>query len=300
MSSASKEFLKGEFHQHIRSLQDQITQAIKKIDPQIKLIEDPWKRKDYAGNDGGGGITRVFQGDIIENAGVNTSLVYGKVNPEFAKKIGGTNDEMMATGISLIIHPKNPRVPTVHANYRMIQAGDNFWFGGGQDLTPFYPHVEDFKYFHQVLKNACEPYGVYEDWKEKCDTYFTNTHRDNEMRGIGGIFFDHYFSGDLKTDFSMIKQISNSFIESYFPIVEKRVQEEYSEADEDFQLHRRGRYVEFNLLHDRGTSFGLKSNGRTDSILVSLPARCKFSYQYKPQENSPHEQMMKYYKPFDW
>lgn len=231
---------------------------------------------------------------------MNTSLVHGAVSDDFAKQIGGTNNTMWATGISLIIHPRNPRVPTSHANFRMIQAGDKYWFGGGADLTPYYPHVEDFKYFHNVWKEACGPYGYYEQWKKTCDEYFVNKHRNNEMRGVGGIFYDHYNSGDLDSDYKMFTEISESFIDSYFPIVEKRKDEAYTEEDEDFQLHRRGRYVEFNLLHDRGTHFGLKSNGRTDSILISLPARCKFSYAYKPKPDSIHNEMMQYYFPKDW
>lgn len=206
---------------------------------------------------------------------------------------------MWAAGISLIIHPRNPRVPTVHANFRMIVAGEKFSFGGGADLTPFYPHPEDFTYFHEVWKKACAPYQCYEEMKKVCDRYFVNTHRKDargtEMRGVGGIFFDHMNTGNIDSDFLMVKNLSESFIQSYFPIVEKRKDEAFSEEDVDFQLHRRGRYVEFNLLHDRGTMFGLKTNGRVDSILISLPARAKFSYQYKPRAGSPHEEMMSYY-----
>ena len=291
---------KSRFADHVKLLQDKITQKLRDIDPELQLTEDIWERLDYEGNPGGGGRTRAFSGNIIENAGVNTSLVHGAVSDAFAKQIGGTDNTMWATGISLIIHPRNPRVPTSHANFRMIQAGDKYWFGGGADLTPYYPHVEDFQYFHDIWKNACEPYGHYDKWKKTCDEYFVNKHRDNEMRGVGGIFYDHYNSGDLEVDYNMFTNISESFIESYFPILEKRRDEAFTEDDEDFQLHRRGRYVEFNLLHDRGTHFGLKSNGRTDSILISLPGRCKFSYAYKPKAGSVHEEMMQYYFPRDW
>src|SRR5690606_22574151 len=154
--------------------------------------------------------------------------------------------------------------------------------------------------FHDVWKKACAPYNCYEQMKKTCDEYFVNFHRDNEMRGIGGIFFDHFNSGDLEKDFQMVVDLSNHFIESYFPIVEKRMNESYTEDDVDVQLHRHGRYVEFNLLHDRGTLFGLKTNGRIDSILISLPKRCNFTYQYQPKMNSPHADMMKYYKPYAW
>lgn len=297
------ENLKESFYQFVSNLQDEITAEMQRIDPALSeggLTEDMWQRKDFVGADGGGGRTRAFQGKIFENAGVNVSKVYGKVDPSFAKNIGGNRDEMWASGISLILHPFNPRVPTVHANFRMIQAGDKFWFGGGADLTPFYPHKEDFSYFHQVWKEACETYGTYPEWKKKCDEYFVNKHRANEMRGIGGIFFDHHNSGDVQKDYDMVTSVAKNFIRSYFPLVEKRVEESYTEEDVEFQLHRRGRYVEFNLLHDRGTMFGLKSNGRTDSILISLPARCKYTYKYAPKEGSEHEEMMKYYYPHEW
>ncbi|OUR96979.1 coproporphyrinogen III oxidase [Halobacteriovorax marinus] len=292
--------LKQNFVDHVRNLQNEITREIKRIDPSIELVEDNWDRLDFAGEKGGGGITRAFTGDIIENAGVNTSVVYGAISPEFAKKIGSDDATMWASGISLIIHPKNPKVPTTHANFRMIQAGDKFWFGGGADLTPYYPYEEDFEYFHNVWAKACEPYGNYDAFKVKCDEYFVNKHRDNEMRGIGGIFFDHLNSGNTEVDLNMVKDLSNHFIDSFFPLMDKRMDETFNEEDEDFQLHRRGRYVEFNLLHDRGTMFGLQSNGRTDSILISLPGRVKFSYKYAPKKNSPHEKMLEYYYPRDW
>lgn len=297
MSLNKLELKKAEFHQHVQALQDEITKVLQALDPQIEIIEDPWERTDHRGEAGGGGITRAFRGEVFENAGVNTSKVFGAIDPEFAKKLGGTGSEMWAAGISLIIHPRNPRVPTVHANFRMIQAGEKFWFGGGADLTPFYPHPEDFDYFHDTWRVACAPYGSYEKMKAECDRYFVNTHRDSEMRGVGGIFFDHFNSSDLDLDFNMVKDLSTYFIKSYFPIVKKRKDEEYSADDEDFQLHRRGRYIEFNLLHDRGTMFGLKTGGRTDSILISLPARAKFTYKYRPKAGSPHEEMMKYYFP---
>jgi coproporphyrinogen III oxidase len=291
---------KSDFHQYVKTLQNEITKALQSADPKLVLEEDIWERKDYLGNPGGGGITRAFSGEVIENAGVNTSLVFGAIDPAFAGKLGGTGDQMWAAGISLIIHPRNPRVPTVHANFRMIQAGEKFWFGGGADLTPYYPHVEDFKYFHETWKKALSPYGHYEAMKAECDKYFVNTHRNNEMRGVGGFFFDHFNTADIDSDLAMIKDISSHFIKSYFPIVEKRKGEAYDDSDEDFQLHRRGRYVEFNLLHDRGTMFGLKTNGRTDSILISLPARVKFSYKYQPKAGSVHEKMMEYYYPREW
>ncbi|MDP7319903.1 MAG: oxygen-dependent coproporphyrinogen oxidase [Bacteriovoracaceae bacterium] len=291
---------KVKFSHFVRQLQDEITQKMQQLDAELFLDEDLWERTDFVKKPGGGGITRAFEGEVFENAGVNTSEVYGKINPEFASKLKGNGDELWATGISLIIHPYNPKVPTVHANFRMIHQGDKFWFGGGADLTPYYPYEEDFHYFHSVWKKACAPYGCYDEMKKTCDQYFVNTHRNNEMRGIGGLFFDHYNSGDIEKDYKMVTDLANHFIDSYFPLVEKRMNEEYTDEDVEFQLHRRGRYVEFNLLHDRGTLFGLKTKGRIDSILISLPRRCMYTYKYQPKENTPHEKMLEYYKPYEW
>lgn len=306
-SSSSKnqdqiEDLKQQFSAAVMALQDEITQTMQRLDPSLSLTEDIWQREDYLKAPGGGGRTRAFKGTLFENAGVNTSCVFGAMDPQFAQKLGSGDENAMlwASGISLIIHPRNPRIPTTHANFRMIQAGDKIWFGGGADLTPYYPHVEDFQAFHQVWKEACEPYGVYQKMKQTCDEYFVNKHRQGEMRGIGGIFFDHWNSGDLRQDFSMVMNLAKYFIPSYFPLVEKRKNEEYSAEDEEFMLYRRGRYVEFNLLHDRGTHFGLQTNGRTESILISLPARCRFEYGFQPHKNSAHERMNSYYWPHDW
>lgn len=293
--------LKTEFTKLVESLQTQIIDQMKAFDPEMEIIQDDWSRLDFKGNGGGGGKTRVMTGQIFENAGVNTSQVYGEIDPNFAKALGNDNsNQLWASGISLIIHPRNPRVPTVHANFRMIVLGEKLWFGGGADLTPFYPHEEDFSYFHGVWKKALSPYGLYEKFKKNCDEYFVNFHRDNEMRGIGGFFFDHFSLGEGQKDLNFIKEVSSFFIESYFPIVEKRFKEEFTQDDEEFMLHRHGRYVEFNLLHDRGTLFGLKTNGRTDSIFVSLPARCKFTYKYAPKAQGPHAKMMEYYRPKNW
>jgi coproporphyrinogen III oxidase len=291
---------KQKFSAHVKDLQNKITQKMQSIDHKLSLLEDMWSRNDFANTDGGGGITRAFEGEIFENAGVNTSEIFGKINPDFASKLQGSGNELWASGISLIIHPKNPRIPTVHANFRMIHQGDKVWFGGGADLTPFYPYEEDFSYFHNIWKKACAPYNCYDQMKKTCDEYFVNHHRDGEMRGIGGIFFDHFNSGDMEKDFQMVTDLSNHFIGSYFPIVDKRINEVYTQEDVDFQLHRHGRYVEFNLLHDRGTLFGLKTNGRVDSILISLPKRANFTYKYAPAAGSAHEKMLSYYYPKNW
>lgn len=289
---------KDHFHEHVKALQDKITREMQALDPELVIKEDLWQRKDHADQPGGGGITRAFKGKLFENAGVNTSCVFGKIDPQFAKHLQGSGDEMWAAGISLIIHPSNPKVPTVHANFRMIHQGDKFWFGGGADLTPYFPHEEDFTYFHGVWKKAAGE--KYDEMKKTCDEYFNNSHRGIEMRGIGGIFYDHMNSGNTEKDMAYVKHMSEHFIESYFPIVRKRMSENWTEADEDFMLHRRGRYVEFNLLHDRGTLFGLKTNGRVDSILISLPARCKYTYQYQPEPGTPHAKMWEYYRPKAW
>jgi coproporphyrinogen III oxidase len=292
--------IKEEFSSHVKKLQNEISQKMHELDAKLTVNEDCWSRLDFRDAPGGGGITRAFEGGLFENAGVNTSEINGSIDPQFAKNLKGESDQLWAAGISLIIHPFNPMIPTIHANFRMIHQGDKVWFGGGADLTPYYPNEEDFKYFHTIWKDACEPFGCYDDMKKQCDEYFVNKHRDNEMRGIGGIFFDHVNSGDLEKDFEMVKSLSENFIKSYFPIVEKRINDSFTQEDEDFMLHRHGRYVEFNLIHDRGTIFGLKTNGRTDSILISLPKRCKFTYQYTPVKGSPHEKMLSYYRPKDW
>lgn len=294
------ETTKKTFHEHVKTLQNQITQEMQKFDPSLTIKEDLWDRLDHAGKPGGGGITRAFSGELFENAGVNTSCVFGAIDPKFAQVMPGTGTDMWAAGLSLILHPRNPRVPTVHANFRMIHQGSKTWFGGGADLTPYYPYEEDFSHFHGVWKNALGPYGTYPEMKKNCDEYFNNAHRGHEMRGIGGIFFDHYGTDSFEADFSMVKGLSEMFIESYFPIVKKRATENWTPEDEDFMLHRRGRYVEFNLLHDRGTLFGLKTNGRVDSILISLPGRCNYTYSYKPKTGSPHEKMWGYYQPHAW
>lgn len=284
----------------MENLQKQIIAEMKKFDPALNVQNDPWDRTDFVGNPGGGGLTCALTGKVFENAGVNTSTIFGKVNPQFAANLKGQGDELWASGISLILHPFNPKIPTVHANFRMIVQGDTYWFGGGADLTPFYPHEEDFVYFHKTWQKACAPYNCFEAMKKECDGYFVNHHRKGEMRGVGGIFFDHYNSGNLEADFNRSLDLSSYFIESYFPLVKKRISETYSDEDEKFQLYRRGRYVEFNLLHDRGTHFGLKTNGRTESILISLPARCRFDYHYQPVKNSPYAKMMEYYYPNNW
>ncbi len=299
MTDKTRKRIKRQFSDRMCRIQDQITTTLLQLDPSLKLTEDLWTRQDADGREGGGGRTRAFRGQIVEKAGVNTSEVYGRAEPDFCQRMGGDGEHFWAAGLSLIIHPDNPRVPTVHANFRCLEMGSAFWFGGGADLTPYYPHLEDFGHFHQVWKKACHPYGTYPQWKKACDEYFVNRHREGEMRGIGGIFFDHFNSGNFEDDAEMVHALSQSFEESYFPVAFKRKAEDFTSEDRDFQLHRRGRYVEFNLLHDRGTHFGLQTKGRTESILISLPPQCRFTYNYLPNHPT-HQKMMNYYWPREW
>lgn len=290
------------FHRGVLELQDQVTRAVLDVDPGVEVIEEPWERVDAHGAPGGGGRTRVFRdGEVFENAGVNVSAVHGALDDAFVRQLRGQpGDRLFAAGISLILHPRNPRVPTTHANFRMVCVGERTWFGGGADLTPYFPHVEDFRAFHRAWRDATAALGTYEAWKAWCDRYFTNTHRDGEMRGVGGIFFDDWRRGTLDEDAGTVLGLGSRFVPSYFPIVRRRMDEAWTEADETFMLYRRGRYVEFNLLHDRGTQFGLRTNGRTESILVSLPARVRFGYRWAPPEGSPHAEMLGYYRPRAW
>ncbi|MGA9295365.1 MAG: oxygen-dependent coproporphyrinogen oxidase [Ignavibacteriaceae bacterium] len=279
----------------ILGLQNKICGEFEKIDTK-NFIEDKWKR-----DEGGGGITKVISnGNTFEKGGINFSSVYGILPNSIARQVKTEKGEFAVCGLSIIIHPYSPMIPTIHMNIRYFEmANGKSWFGGGIDLTPYYPFEDDFKYFHSIMKNACNSVidNSYPEFKEYCDEYFTVKHR-NEMRGIGGIFFD-YLPGDDK-HFELAKSVGNSFLEAYLPIVEKRKNEKYSAPDKEFQLIRRGRYVEFNLIYDRGTLFGLKTGGRIESILISMPPEVKFIYNYNPPENSPQEKMMKYYQPLKW
>jgi len=279
-----------------RRVQDEICAAATKIDGK-SFHEDSWTYPD-----GGGGRSRVLlEGNVFEKAGVNFSDVAGTFPADFAATMPGSGLAFRATGVSLILHPRNPKVPTVHANFRYIERGDGGWFGGGADLTPYYPYRDDCIAFHRVWKDACDRHpdaADYPKFKRWCDEYFFLKHR-NEARGIGGIFFD-YQSGDPEKLFSFVADAGLKFNEAYFPIVERRKDEEYSEAERDFQLFRRGRYVEFNLIYDRGTIFGLKTGGRTESILVSMPPLVKWLYNYQPPQGTWEEELYKCLEPQDW
>lgn len=274
---------------------------------QTKFLIDEWKRAE-----GGGGISRVLEGgETFEKAGVNFSHVTGNRLPPSATaarpQLAGR--PFHATGVSVVVHPKNPYVPTSHANVRLFIAPaqtdseqDIWWVGGGFDLTPYYGFDEDCVLWHQQAKAACDPFGerLYPKFKSWCDDYFFLKHR-NEPRGIGGIFFDDFDEGGFENCLGLIKSVASHFASSYAEIVSRRSNAEYTERERKFQLYRRGRYAEFNLVWDRGTHFGLQSNGRTESILMSLPPLVEWRYDYQPEPGTPEAALYeKYLKPKDW
>ncbi len=279
------------------SLQDLIVGALEKEDEK-KFHVDSWER---AG--GGGGRTKVLlDGTTFEKAGVNFSDVSGEFSEEFARQIPGDGRAFTACGISLVLHPKNPFIPTVHANFRYLTRGNRTWFGGGVDLTPYYPFREDVIDFHKVWYKACNAHSSvvnYDKLKSWCDEYFHLPHR-NEPRGVGGIFFD-YLDKNLDQVWKFVQDCGNSFLSSYLPIVQKRKNHPYEVTHKEFQEYRRGRYVEFNLLYDRGTIFGLKTGGRIESILMSLPLKVRWVYDYQPILGSKEAELYDIYlKPRDW
>ena len=271
------------------ALQNKITEKLQEQET-VSFIEDKWKREE-----GGGGQSRILEnGDIFEKAGINFSDVQGKHLPASAtnKRPNLENASFRAMGISLVFHPRNPFVPTCHMNLRFFSVMKDeeeitWWFGGGYDLTPYYGFEEDAIHWHRTAHEACEPFGqsIYPDFKKACDRYFYLPHR-NEPRGIGGIFFDDYNEVDFQHSLALTQSVGNSFLPAYMPIVEKRKNTPFNDSHKKFQHYRRGRYVEFNLVYDRGTLFGLQSNGRTESILMSLPPQVNWTYDYKPDSNS--------------
>jgi len=288
----------------LRELQDRICAAIEQADGGARFVEDAWTRAA-----GGGGRTRVLRdGAVFEQAGVNFSRVHGHQLPPSAtahrpELAGGS---FIATGVSLVLHPKNPHVPTTHANVRYFEASKEgvepvWWFGGGFDLTPFYPVDEDVRHWHTVARELCQPYGadVYPRYKKWCDEYFYLKHRA-ETRGVGGLFYDDMNEGGFERCFAFTRDVGQGFLDAYLPIVERRKDVPYGEREREFQLYRRGRYVEFNLVYDRGTLFGLQSGGRTESILMSLPPRVRFEYAYEPEAGSAEARLGDYLKPRDW
>lgn len=299
--------LKERFNNYLLGLQNKICAALEEIDGRSVFIEDKWIRPE-----GGGGISRVIsKGAVFEKGGVNTSAVEGRLPSTMQQAFGVGESNFFACGLSLVIHPLNPFVPTVHANWRYFELYDNndkkidSWFGGGSDLTPYYIFEEDGRHFHATLKNALDPFGqeLYPKYKKHCDEYFINKHRENEARGIGGIFYDYLRPVDEKDAerlFEFQQANGNAFLEAYVPIVQRRKGNTYTEQEIFWQEIRRGRYVEFNLVHDRGTLFGLKTNGRTESILMSLPPRARWEYNYSPAPGSREEELVKNLKPRDW
>ncbi len=286
-------------------LQEQICAALEQSDGAARFVEDSWERAE-----GGGGRSRVLtKGEVFEQAGVNFSHVFGDKMPASATahrpELAGRRFEAM--GVSLVIHPNNPFVPTSHANVRFFIAEKEgeapvWWFGGGFDLTPFYPFEEDVRHWHQVAFDCCAPFGadVYPKYKAWCDEYFYLKHR-GETRGVGGLFFDDLNQWGFERSFAFMRAVGEAFIKAYQPIVERRKQTPYTEAQRQFQLYRRGRYVEFNLVFDRGTLFGLQSGGRTESILMSMPPLVRWEYGFVPAEGSAEALLyQRYLQPQDW
>jgi coproporphyrinogen III oxidase len=290
---------------YLLDLQDRICAALEAEDGSARFREDAWERPG-----GGGGRTRVLaDGTVIEQGGVSFSHVHGPGLPASATahrpELAGRSFE--ALGVSLVIHPRNPYVPTSHMNVRYLEAHKPgvepvWWFGGGFDLTPYYGFEEDCRHWHQTAKAACDPFGpdLYARFKRWCDEYFFLKHR-GEPRGIGGLFFDDYDEGGFARAFGFMKSIGDQYLHAYLPIVQRRKTAAYGERERDFQLYRRGRYVEFNLVYDRGTLFGLQSGGRTESILTSLPPLAKWRYDWRPAPGTVEAQLYEsFLKPRDW
>ncbi len=290
--------MKEKFQDYIKNLQDTICKTLEDIDGKAKFQEDLWDRPE-----GGGGRTRVIEnGAVFEKGGVNISSVHGKLPEAMQKSFGVKDSDFFACGLSLVLHPINPFAPTVHANWRYFEMYDangdivTQWFGGGQDLTPYYLFDDDAIHFHKVCKDACDKHDTtfYPTYKNRCDEYFYNAHR-NEGRGIGGLFFDYLKETEnisMQDRYDFVTEIGNSFLNSYVPILEKRKDQGFTKKNKDWQEVRRGRYVEFNLVHDRGTLFGLKTNGRIESILMSLPPKVQWHYNHIPEQGSEEERLV--------
>ncbi len=295
----------GEVGEYFRSLQERVVHALEDADGKEKFRSDDWGR-----DAGGGGRSRILaDGAVFEQAGVGFSDVFGSEMPPSATKMRPelAGHGFQAMGVSLVLHPKNPYVPTAHANFRFFcaEADDGepiWWFGGGFDLTPYYPFHEDVLHWHRMARDACSKFGdeVYGKYKKWCDEYFFLRHR-NETRGVGGLFFDDLNNWKFDRCFEFTRSIGDQFLPAYLPIVASRKDHPYGERQREFQLYRRGRYVEFNLIYDRGTLFGLQSGGRTESILMSLPPRVRWEYDWHPEPGSVEEKLYTdYLVPRDW
>ena len=291
---------------YLVQLQESICSDLESLDGRAIFEKDHWTKEDCRGS----GITSIIcDGNVFEKGGVNFSIVQGNKMPKSATALRPELEgrKYTALGVSLVMHPENPYIPTVHSNVRFFVAEESgkepiWWFGGGFDLTPFYGFDEDAVHWHTTAKKACLPFGekVYSKYKKWCDDYFYLEHRD-EQRGIGGLFFDDLNEGGFDRCFEFIKSVGDHFSEAYLPIVIKRKDTPYGKKERNFQLYRRGRYVEFNLIYDRGTLFGLQSGGRTESILMSMPPEVKWSYQYQVEKDSEEEKLYHHYlKPKEW
>ena len=288
--------LRAESSAYLQGLQGKITQALTAIDG-APFREDVWERPG-----GGGGRTRILEGGaVFERAGVNFSEVHGELPPALAATMPGEGAAFVALGLSLVLHPRNPFVPIVHANFRFLARGGTGWFGGGTDLTPCYLFDDDARHFHGTLRAACDPHGaaLYPEFKRSCDDYFLIPHR-GERRGVGGVFFD-YLQGDLERHFALVQDLSSAFLPAYLPLVERRRESPFEPRHREWQLLRRGRYVEFNLVYDRGTVFGLKTAGRIESILMSLPPLASWAYAHAPEPESEEARLIAVLRsPRDW
>ncbi len=303
----NRETVGGRMQAFVQELQRTIRGVIEEMDGQAVFHEDACVRPG-----GGGGLSAVLaEGAVFEKAGVNTSVVYGELSKQVLADLlgnisGSDARSFFATGISLVFHPRNPHVPSVHANFRYFALGDdlahpvNQWFGGGADLTPYYPVLKDVQHFHRIWKDVCDTHDVadYEAFKKRCDTYFYLPHR-GEARGVGGIFFDGLREAPEET-FAFVQQAGNAFLHAYAPIVARRRHEPYGERERAFQTLRRARYVEFNLLYDRGTKFGIDTGGRTESILMSLPPVARWEYDWAPDPGTPEARLQWFLQPRDW
>ncbi len=275
----------------MNELQESICVGLEALEPRARFGRDAWERPG-----GGGGLTRVISdGEIFEKGGVNVSRVHGEFPDDFARTLPGDGTSFFATGVSLVLHPNSPHIPTVHANFRYLEHGEKCWFGGGADLTPYYFHEEDKAHFHGAWRDACgrhECVADFERFRDRCDRYFYLPHR-GERRGVGGIFFDYLFAhDDFDSIHAFVRDAGSCFLDAYVPIVKRRADTPVTPEQRHWQELRRGRYVEFNLVFDRGTLFGLKTNGRTESILMSLPPRVRWEYQAEPEPNTPEAALL--------
>jgi coproporphyrinogen III oxidase len=285
-----------------QELQSDICGAIAEVDGTKPFSTDAWQRPG-----GGGGVARVLEGGaVFEKAGVNWSSVDGELPAELADSMPGSGRAFRASGVSLVLHPRSPMVPTTHANFRCLEKGDAIWFGGGADLTPYYLFRDDAVHFHRTLADACDrhkPVGDYDRFKAWCDDYFFLPHR-GETRGVGGVFFDYLGAKGVQHPmdqvFELVKDLGSTFTSAYVPIVQRRVGEPYGDAERHWQMQRRGRYVEFNLIYDRGTLFGLKTNGRVESILMSLPPTVRLDYDVMPKPGSREAELVSALRATDW